>query len=143
MTKKTKLGTNTFELEYIFSGDWSSFKNDIQLIIKDNKVVLNKGDFASVEYGDGDWDTTLTHIPSDNRWQLFFQALDDINVWRWKKSYTNNEVLDGGSWSLKITKKSKKIECHGNVYYPSNFDDFLEALKELMGMNIFEFFYNY
>ena len=135
MTKKTKLGTNTFKLEYFSEGDWTSFKNDIQLIIKDNKVVLNKGR----EFGDGDWDTTLTHIPSDNRWQLFFQTLDDINVWKWKKSYVNIGICDGGSWSLKITKNSKKLACHGDVDYPSNFDDFLEALKELIGMDIFQF----
>ena len=138
MTKKTKLGKNTFELEYFSSSGWPLNIN-IQLIIKDNKVVLNKGK----EFGDGDWDTTLTHIPSDNRWQLFFQTLDGINVWKWKKRYADYEVEDGGSWSLKITKNSKKLECSGTVYYPSNFDDFLEALKELMGMDIFEFFYNY
>ena len=137
MTKKTKLGAHIFELEYRTWGGWDELNDDIQLIIKDNKVVFNKGDFSSVEYHGGDWDTTLTHIPSDYRWQLFFQTLDDINVWRWKKSYTNNEVLDGGSWSLKITKNSKKTECHGNVDYPSNFDDFLEALNKLMPINMF------
>jgi len=135
MTKKTKLGNNTFKLEYISSSGWPLNK-DIQLIIKDNKVILNKGNFASV-------DTTLTHIPSDNRWQLFFRTLNDINVWKWKKSYVNIGICDGGSWSLKITKNSKKLACHGDVDYPSNFDDFLEALKELMGMDIFDFFYNY
>jgi len=139
MTKKTKLGTNTFELEYISSSGWPLNK-DIQLIIKDNKVVLNKGDFASVEYGDGDLDTTLTHIPSDNRWQLFFQTLDGINVWKWKKRYEDYEVEDGGSWSLKITKNSKKLECHGDIDYPSNFNDFLEALNKLMPINMFEFY---
>ena len=135
MTKKTKLGNNTFELEYISSSGWP-FNKKIQLIIKDNKVILNKGNFASV-------DTTLTHIPSDNRWQLFFRTLNDINVWKWKKSYVNIGICDGGSWSLKITKNSKKLACHGDVDYPSNFDDFLEALKELMGMDIFDFFYNH
>ena len=34
------------------------------------------------------------------------------------------------------------FEIH-DIDYPSNFDDFLEALKELMGMDIFDFFYNY
>ena len=140
MTKKTKLGTNIFELEYYSEpGELFGLGDDIELIIKDNKVVFNKGNSFSVKYHDGDWDTTLTHIPSDYGWQQFFQTLDDINVWRWKKNYTNNEVFDGGSWSLKITKNSKKLACHGDVDYPSNFDDFLEALKELIGMDIFQF----
>ena len=138
MTKKTKLGAHIFELEYRTWCGWDELNDDIQLIIKDNKVVFNKGDFSSVEYHGGDWDTTLTHIPSDYRWQLFFQTLDDINIWRWKKSYADYEVEDGGSWSLEITKNSKKLECSGTVYYPSNFDDFLEALKKLMGTAIFE-----
>ena len=138
MTKKTKLGAHIFELEYRTWGGWETLNYEIQLIIKDNKVVLNKGNSSSVEYHGEDWDTSLTHIPSDYRWQQFFQNLDDINVWRWKKSYANNLVLDGGSWSLKITKNSKKLECHGDVYYPSNFDDLLEALKKLIGTEIFE-----
>ena len=140
MTKKTKLGANIFELKYQSRpGELFGLGGDIELIIKDNKVVFNKGNSYSVKYHSGDWDTTLTHIPSDNRWQLFFQTLDDINVWKWKKSYVNIGICDGGSWSLKITKNSKKLACHGDVDYPSNFDDFLEALKELIGMDIFQF----
>ena len=137
MTKKTKLGAHIFELEYRTWCGWDELNDDIQLIIKDNKVVFNKGDSFSVEFHGDDWDTSLTHIPSDYRWQLFFQTLDDINVWRWKKSYKNNEVFDGGSWSLKITKNSKKLECQGDIDYPSNFDDFLEALNKLMPINMF------
>ena len=141
MTKKTKLGAHIFELEYRTWGGWDELNDDIQLIIKDNKVIFNKGDSDSVEFHGDDWDTSLTHIPSDYRWQLFFQTLDDINVWRWKKSYhSKHEFFDGGSWSLKITKNSKKLECHGDVYYPSNFDDFLEALNKLMPINMFEFY---
>ena len=141
MTKKTKLGANIIELEYRTQSEMWGLHDDIELIIKDNKVVFNKGNSYSVDNHGSDWDTSLTNIPDDYSWQLFSQTLDELDVWKWKKNYhSKHEFFDGGRWCLNITKNSKKLECHGDIDKPSNFNDFLEALNKLMRINMFELY---
>jgi hypothetical protein len=71
--------------------------------------------------------------------------LESSGVWRWKKSYHNNDVLDGCQWSLEIVWNGKNIELHGSNGYPGQsgrswnrsdrFNQFTRALEKLVGWN--------
>ena len=34
-------------------------------------------------------------IPSEEDWKLFWNAVDDLNVWKWEKDYFDQYMLDG------------------------------------------------
>jgi hypothetical protein len=78
---------------------------------------------------------------SDRKWEEFLRSLDRLKIWNWSKNYRDPDVLDGGGWDLFIKTTSSKIESHGSNKEPSNFNEFLESINKLMGIEAFEIFY--
>ena len=44
-------------------------------------------------------------IPSEEDWKLFWNTVDDLNVWKWEKDYFDPHILDGEQWELLIKRK--------------------------------------
>lgn len=76
--------------------------------------------------------------PSISDWGLFWQSLENINVWQWEFEYCNSDILDGTSWSIDIEWKYKTILSSGTNSYPDNFESFLMAVRQLIGNRDFQ-----
>ena len=73
--------------------------------------------------------------PSTKDWEEFWQAVDALKVWNWKKVYNNDDVLDGTQWQLRIKKQGKRgRKIFGSNAYPEpkgTFNSFIKALNKL------------
>ena len=87
-------------------------------------------------------DLSYLRIPNDKETEIFWKKIDEFNVWSWEKEYTNNDILDGFSWELKIKRKGKrKRKITGYNSYPEDekfFNNFLECIKAFTDLD-FEF----
>ena len=74
-------------------------------------------------------------IPSIKDWDDFWDTVDKLKVWSWKKDYNNDDVLDGTQWELTIKRKGKrKRRIFGSNAYPEpkgTFNSFIKALNKL------------
>lgn len=74
-------------------------------------------------------------IPSTKDWEEFWNEVDALKVWGWKKHYNNNDVLDGTQWELTIKREGRrKRRIFGSNAYPEpkgTFDSFIKALNKL------------
>ena len=97
-----------------------------RIIYRDNKV--NHELFES--------DYILKSIePSAKEWEQFFDVMDNLKVWSWKKDYNDEGMLDGTQWELIIKIKGKRgRKIYGSNAYPEpkgTFKSFIEALNKL------------
>jgi len=61
----------------------------------------------------------------------FINKLDELNVFSWKKDYSDENVCDGGYWSLKFKYNKNEIyEINGDNDYPENYEYFIETLAK-------------
>ena len=78
--------------------------------------------------------------PSTKDWEEFWQAVDALKVWNWKKVYNNDDVLDGTQWQLRIKKQGKRgRKIFGSNAYPEpkgTFNSFIKALNKLSNSKI-------
>lgn len=102
------------------------------------KIIYESG-FVNLEQSEG---FTYIRIPNDKETKLFWKKIDEFDVWSWKKEYTNNNILDGFGWELKIKRKGKrKRKITGYNSYPEDekfFNNFLECIKIFTDLD-FEF----
>ena len=74
-------------------------------------------------------------IPSTKDWEEFWDKVDVLKVWSWKKDYNNDDVLDGTQWELTIKREGRrKRRIFGSNAYPEpkgTFDSFIKALNKL------------
>jgi hypothetical protein len=74
--------------------------------------------------------------PSDEQWQAFFDELDQMNAWKWKRYYINPKEHDGTAWSVVVSyplQGSRDVLSSGSNAYPPNFQQFLAAVRKLIG----------
>ena len=71
--------------------------------------------------------------PDTKRWNDFFSACDQINIWGWSERYENPEVLDGYSWKVEIAYSENSVATSGANKKPDSFDQFLKSVKKLIG----------
>ena len=107
-----------------------------------------------------DWDGTFLNLynpyeeePSDiliiddASWSEFWGNIDKINVWKWKKEYLDENILDGVQWEILIKRKGKsKRRIYGDNAYPEPnkiFKDFLTCVNKLIHPNIWDISINY
>ena len=73
--------------------------------------------------------------PSTKDWEEFWQIVDKLKVWSWKKDYYNEDVHDGTQWKLKIKREGKRgRKIFGSNAYPEpkgTFNSFINALNKL------------
>lgn len=70
--------------------------------------------------------------PTGDEWNTFWKQLNELGVWEWKRKY-ETEICDGTQWELDIKYGDKKRKCYGSNAYPDRFDEYLQAVKELLG----------
>ncbi len=92
------------------------------------KIIYESG-FITLEQIDS---TSYLRIPNEKETELFWKEIDELDVWSWEKEYSNNEILDGFGWELKIKRKGKrKRKIEGFNSYPKDvafFNKFLECI---------------
>ena len=94
-----------------------------KIIWQDNKLYH----FFDGSFLDQDFIT-----PTNKDWELFWDVVDAIDVWNWKKDYHNDDVLDGTQWELKIKRSGKrKRRIFGSNAYPKKFMLLINALNKL------------
>ena len=79
-------------------------------------------------------------IPSIKDWEEFWQAVDALKVWSWKKDYYDEGVDDGLQWELKIKREGRRRRrIFGSNAYPEpkgTFNSFIKALNKLSNSKI-------
>ena len=72
--------------------------------------------------------------PSTKEWEGFWQTVDTLKVWSWKKEYIS-EICDGTQWELRIKRKGRRRRIiSGSNAYPQpegTFESFLDAITKL------------
>jgi hypothetical protein len=67
-------------------------------------------------------------IPTPSEWKKFWTRVDEIQVWKWKKDYSDNNSVYGEQWSMKIKKQNKTMNSYGLNSYPETFNQFKKAI---------------
>ena len=97
-----------------------------RIIYRDNKV--------NHELFESDYILKSTE-PSTKEWEQFFDVIDNLKVWSWKKDYNDEGMLDGTQWELIIKIKGKRgRKIYGSNAYPEpkgTFNSFIKALNKL------------
>ena len=79
-------------------------------------------------------------IPSTKDWDEFWDTVDTLKVWSWKKDYYNEDIKDGTQWGLRIKKQGKRgRKIFGSNAYPEpkgTFNSFIKALNKLSNSKI-------
>ncbi|TLS78290.1 hypothetical protein FE236_00580 [Mariprofundus erugo] len=99
--------------------------------LRESTVVMGRG---MGSYADDEESIT----PSDEDWRLFVKAIDQSNVWKWKRKYVDPNVLDGTEWNLVIRQGEAKKKCYGSNDYPPEFDALIDAINLLVKREFFE-----
>ena len=97
--------------------------------------------FEGSFYDDEEPDKVLSvTAPSTKDWEEFWQEVDALKVWGWKKDYYNEDIKDGTQWGLRIKKKGKRgRKIFGSNGYPEpkgTFNSFIKALNKLSNSKI-------
>ena len=69
----------------------------------------------------------------------FWDKMDEMNIWDWKKSYKSNlSVTDGVQWNLELKSRlGKNVTSRGYNEFPRNFKTFIKEINYLYGIKIF------
>lgn len=97
--------------------------------IKDNKLTHS----FSVAWGKSNPFSATQVIPTQSEWKKFWIRVEDLQVWKWKKDYSDPDTCDGVQWSLKMKLKKKTLNTYGCNSYPESFDQFKNAISDLLG----------
>ena len=110
-----------------------------RIIWQNNKI--NYQFFEKSFYDDEDPDKVLNEKePSTKDWEEFWQTVDALKVWGWKKDYYNEGIDDGLQWELKIKREGRRRRrIFGSNAYPEpkgTFNSFIKALNKLSNSKI-------
>ena len=70
--------------------------------------------------------------PDPEKWAAFMAKIDELHVWDWEASYYQMDMCDGSQWELQLAMGDKNVKSYGSNKLPQNFDQFKEALTELL-----------
>ena len=113
-------------------GRYSLYPGDTVFLSNKNEGTIVKWHDGNVEY------EKKIYIP-DHKILTFWDMMDELNVWQWKKYYSHPEytIVDGDMWHLELSNvNGKTIETKGSSYYPRNFKKLIENLNYLFSSNI-------
>ena len=84
----------------------------------------------------GQWKDLEKKI-SQNDLNIFWENLNNIDVWNWKKNYLPDEVImDGETWELKLRdNKGNNKYSTGHMVFPDNFNKLMQAFDDLAGID--------
>lgn len=105
---------------------------------RDNYKIFNQDQFIIVQNMEAPGlitDTNKIEI-SDLEWQRFWNKIDILEVWNWKKEYFDQDVMDGVQWELMIDKKGRqRRRIFGSNKYPKNFEALTNLINDISRMN--------
>ena len=131
MSQQNQSDSNDFSkiLEMKFDiGHWQSRK---KLVFKNDEISLPAPNaFSYQEFPD-------IIVPSSSGLADFSKSLDELNVWEWKKYYSNSNIMDGVQWSLTIRTDSKELDSGGSNDFPENIYRFIQSINQLIKMDYF------
>ena len=96
--------------------------------MEDGQIVVKLGRAKIPWFFKGE----LQHKPTKEKWSAFLAELEEINVWDWNTSYHRTDMCDGSMWELYLEIGDKRIKSYGSGLFPEKFDEFKEALGELL-----------
>lgn len=105
----------------------------------DNIKIKNKGNVLEVEISDNPSPNSInfnSHLIDSNKWQEFWEEIDKQGVWNWEDSYSDNTILDGTQWELRLEKEDKIKKIYGSNEYPENFDMFIKSINKIAKTSI-------
>ncbi len=118
------------------------------------KVELTGQTLTYQEYASGQQlKTSQNIVPTEKQWQEFWEALEAIQIWEWRKEYLDTSASDGTQWSVEIEHANRYIIASGNNRYPSDdsvsgdsdnaesskvFTQYLLAVRNLLGEKKFQ-----
>jgi len=70
--------------------------------------------------------------PDPAKWTEFLAKMDELGVWDWEASYHRTDMCDGSQWELQLAVGDKSVKSYGSGLFPETFDQFKEALGELL-----------
>ena len=77
--------------------------------------------------------------PDEKTWKKFRESLNKVNAWGWNSKYIDPKIKDGTTWGVIIVDENgKQIHTYGRNAYPNKFNDFLAAVRELVGGREFQ-----
>jgi|TARA_B100001094_G_C17968231_1_gene688943 hypothetical protein len=115
--------TNQFIFEVGGHGDLQTLK-----LMEDGQIVVKLGRAKIPWFYQGE----LQHKPSQEKWSTFLAKLDALQVWDWDASYHRTDMCDGSMWELYLAIGDKSIKSYGSGLFPETFDEFKEALGQLL-----------
>ena len=135
---------NDYILEFVIGGFSSGSR---RLVWDGYSFNLNIIDYgyqdlkADYHFNDNNFPSEEKNIPEKERWNEFWNTIDNINVWKWDKEYFNRRVLDGTQWELLIKRKGRrKRRIFGSNDYPKDDNELIKlqvAINELIGDSFF------
>ena len=57
---------------------------------------------------------------SQEKWQTFYQDIDDLGIWSWQAHYDDPNVMQGVQWSIHFAFEDNEIRCGGANAYPGD-----------------------
>ena len=124
---------STETLNFFIGGFFGGYERIIWLNEKLHHQLLMGGDPEDEEARPDDVLNITT--PSTKEWEEFWQTVDTLKVWSWKKNYINRYVIDGTQWELRIKRKGRRRRIiFGSNAYPQpegTFESFLDAITKL------------
>ncbi len=97
--------------------------------------MVEKGKFVFLKLEDAGKEISVSQSKIDKFWQ----QIESIGVWDWKKKYEcgKNEpepLPDGVSWTLQLRSPDGKVKyATGYEKYPDTFNNLVEIFDELLG----------
>ena len=75
---------------------------------------------------------------SPREWQNFYKKLAAAKVDKWKRYYSDPDILDGTQWEFRLKTADLKIKTGGSNAYPPDeqWTLLMQALRNLTGKNI-------
>ena len=136
---------NEYILEFVIGGFSSGSR---RLVWDGYSFNLNIIDYgyqdlkADYHFNDNNFPSEEKNIPEKERWKIFWNVMDNINVWKWDKEYFDRTVLDGTQWELLIKRKGRrKRRIFGSNDYPKEDKGLLKlqaAINELIDDDFFD-----
>ena len=112
------------EIIYYENGSMG-FPNSVELLENNKGKILEEGSELIVDL-------------KEHKILHFWDRMNELQVWKWKKNYTNPvEMTDGYDWELKLRDRNGRAKyCTGYESYPNNYNEFIKELNNLFGSEI-------
>jgi len=100
----------------------SYYGRSFSLVVRDDKLIYNSTRPECKTVRD----------PSADDWQRFWKKTVNLKIWLWDKQYIDRSRSDGSHWSVNLEVGKLKLMTYGSNSYPENFNEFIQAVRELI-----------